>query len=96
MAFPLSSPIVTTAGHEISVDGMGACRSGIWERQPGSFGRQRVIAEVMHIRTGLCTLTPEGGTPLKIAAGDTLFFPANTQGAWCVESTLRKAYVIFA
>ena len=84
------------SGTEIELAGSGDNRTGLWECQPGKFARQLANAEVMHILTGDCTFTPEGGTPLAIKAGDTLFFPANTVGQWDVKETIRKVYVVLA
>lgn len=69
-------------------------RMGVWECTAGSFRRQVPDAELMHVLSGHCTFTPDGGEPLAIEAGDTVFFPANTQGRWDLPGTLRKVYVV--
>ncbi|MCA1326750.1 cupin domain-containing protein [Herbaspirillum sp. alder98] len=84
------------SGIEVDLAGAGENRTGIWECQPGSFERQLANAELMHILTGECTFTPQGGEALSIKAGDTLFFPANTFGQWNVIQTIRKVYVVMA
>ena len=96
VARPLSEPPCHTRGLDIAVDGAGANRTGLWECSPGRFERQLVEAEVMHILAGACSFTPTGGEALEIAAGDTLFFPARTEGVWDVRQTLRKVYVVMA
>lgn len=95
-ARPLSEPPCRLRGVEVALDGAGANQSGLWECEPGRFARQLANAEVMHILAGACTFTPEGGGPIEIAAGDTLFFPAHTVGVWHVHETLRKVYVVMA
>ena len=45
------------------------------------------------MRTGR-SLRCAGGEARRIRAGDTLFFPANTTGAWHITETLRKVYVV--
>jgi uncharacterized cupin superfamily protein len=70
-------------------------RMGIWECTPGSSMRQVQSAELMHILAGRCTFTPEGGAPLAIESGDTVFFPADTHGRWDIQQTIRKVYVVF-
>jgi len=95
-ARPLSEPPCRLSGIEVELEGAGDNRSGLWECEPGRFERQLANAEVMHILAGACTFTPEGGAPIEIAAGDTLFFPAHTAGVWHVRETLRKVYVVMA
>jgi uncharacterized cupin superfamily protein len=72
----------------------GSVESGIWECEPGSFRRHVASAEVMHLLGGDATFTPDGEEPIELAAGDSLFFPANTQGTWVIKNTVRKLYVI--
>jgi uncharacterized cupin superfamily protein len=79
----------------VELEGAEDSGMGVWECTPGQSRRKVAGAEVMHILTGSCTFTPEGGEPLEIRAGDTLFFPANTRGIWNILKTLRKVYVIF-
>ena len=50
---------------------------------------------MLHFVAGRCSFQPDGGAPVAIAAGDAVFFPANTKGTWVVEETLGKTYVIF-
>jgi hypothetical protein len=95
VARPLSEPACTTRTLELAEspagDGMG-----VWESSPGSSMRQVPEAELMHFLAGRCTFTPEGGKPLVIEAGDTVYFPANTRGRWDMETTVRKVYVVFS
>jgi uncharacterized cupin superfamily protein len=93
---PLSQPASITKNLAVELDGAGENRSGIWEVNTGRFERQLANAEVMHILSGECTFTPVGSAPLEIRAGDTLFFPANTNGVWDVTVPLRKVYVVMA
>lgn len=71
----------------------GTAEAGIWECEPGSFHRQVAKAEVMHLLSGHCSFTPAGGEAIELRAGDTVFFPAHTQGSWVVHETVRKVYV---
>lgn len=91
---PLSEPPCQLRGLDISLEGAGKNSTGLWECEPGQFERNVVQAEVMHILRGAGTFTPTAGTPLEFRAGDTLFFPQNTTGAWDVKETIRKLYVI--
>jgi len=72
----------------------GSAEAGLWECEPGSFRRQVARAEVMHLLQGNCIFTPDGAQPIELGAGDSLFFPANTEGTWLITATVRKLYVI--
>ncbi|AGW90858.1 MULTISPECIES: cupin domain-containing protein [Cupriavidus] len=91
---PLSQPPCRTSSFKVDLEGAGQNRTGLWECTVGSYERQVEEAEVMHILAGECLFTPAGGTPIRIKAGDTLFFPANTTGIWEILEPLRKVYVI--
>lgn len=94
VARPLSQPACTT--RKLPFAGATGDRMGVWESTPGSYLRQVAEAELMHILAGRCTFTPEGGEAIAIEAGDTVFFPANTNGRWDMQETLRKVYVVFS
>jgi|GEM_PF-4410032 NAD-dependent aldehyde dehydrogenases len=72
------------------MEGAGENRTGVWECMPGRFARQLPDAELMHILSGACTFTPEGGEPHEIRAGDTL---PPTRGAFgmCVKRCARSS-----
>lgn len=91
---PLSQPACTTKTLPMEA-ALPGTDMGVWETTPGSYERQVANAELMHILTGRCTFTPEGGEPLAIEAGDTVFFPAHTRGRWDMLETLRKVFVVF-
>lgn len=92
VAKPLSTPACTTSA--LALDSVAGHKMGVWETTAGSYERQVVNAEFMHILSGRCTFTPDGGKPLLIEAGDIVFFPARTTGRWDMEETLRKVYVV--
>ncbi|WP_019937093.1 cupin domain-containing protein [Bordetella sp. FB-8] len=96
LASSLSAIPCRTRDLPVDLEGAGGSSMGVWECTPGQSRRQVAGAEVMHILTGACSFTPEGGEPREIRAGDTLFFPANTRGIWNIQETLRKVYVIFS
>jgi len=96
LAASLTEPRSRTGTLTVPLDGAGDNRSGVWECTPGKFNRQLPNAELMHILSGECTFTPEGGETCEIRAGDSLFFPANTRGVWEIKQTLRKVFVVFA
>jgi len=90
---PLSQPVCTTK--QLALTSEAVRKTGVWECTAGSYERQVVNAELMHILSGRCTFTPTGGEALHIEAGDTVFFPAHTTGRWDMLEALRKVYVVF-
>jgi uncharacterized protein len=95
VARPLSQPVCTTRTLKLGATSADD-RMGVWECTPGSYLRQIAEGELMHILSGQCTFTPEGGEPIAIQAGDTVFFPPDTNGRWDIEDTMRKVYVVFS
>ncbi len=95
VARPFTQPACNTRATELADVAVGH-RTGLWESTPGSYLRQVAEAELMHFIAGDCTFTPEGGEPVRIEPGDTVFFPANTRGRWDMHVTVRKVYAVFA
>ena len=40
-------------------------------------------------------VTPDGGEPAEIKAGDIAVFPTGWKGTWDLHETVRKVYSIF-
>lgn len=92
VAKPLSAPACTTRTLRLSET--TSHKAGVWECTMGRYERQVVEGEVMHVLSGRCTFTPTGGRPLRIEAGDTVYFPPHTTGLWHIEETMRKVFVV--
>jgi uncharacterized cupin superfamily protein len=69
--------------------------NGIWECTPGKFYLPHTYEETVTILRGRVTVTPEGGEPSELHAGDTAFFPAGTRVLWEIHETLRKSWHIY-
>ena len=41
------------------------------------------------------TVTPDGGAPMEIGAGDVAVFPRGWRGAWQIHEKIRKLYVLY-
>lgn len=95
-ARPGEGPSCHFSGIDVALRGAGNNACGLWECTPGRFHRQLPQAEVMHILTGKGTFFPAKGESVRFVAGDTLFFPANTEGEWLVEETIRKVFVVLS
>lgn len=94
VGIPLNEPACQLKGFKKSIPGKEATDTGLWECSPGQFRRQIAAGEVMHVLAGRCTFTPDGGEPIDITAGDTLFLSPNTVGVWDIQETVRKVYVL--
>jgi uncharacterized protein len=72
----------------------GKTFGGIWESTPGAWRVAYDEWESCTILSGRSVVTPEGGEPITLSAGDTLILEPGFRGVWSVEETTRKTYVI--
>src|SRR3954447_14798514 len=71
---------MSTAGVEVWADGDRS--GGIWECTPGLSHWTLATNEVIHLVAGRMTVTPDGGDPLPLGAGDVAVFPLGWSGTW--------------
>lgn len=86
------NPTFRTWNSYESADGKTFC--GIWEATPG---RWRIVYEEWESCTlleGHSIVTPDGGAPVELKAGDTMILEPGFAGSWEVVETTRKSYVI--
>ena len=88
-----TGPEMLTSGVETWVDG-DAC-GGIWECTAGPSHWTLATHEVIHLVAGRMTVTPDGGEPTELGAGDMAVFPKGWSGTWDIHETIRKVYAIF-
>jgi uncharacterized cupin superfamily protein len=84
---------MATHGLEIWVD--GGKSAGIWQCTPGPSYWVQDENEVIYLLSGRMTVTPDGGTPEEVKAGDIAVFPTGWKGTWDIHETVRKVYSIF-
>ena len=72
----------------------GGVYAGIWESTPGKWRILYDEWEYFHILEGHSVVTPDGGAPIHLKAGDRLILRPGFKGAWEVIETTRKDYVI--
>ncbi|MGE0215502.1 cupin domain-containing protein [Mycolicibacterium sp.] len=80
-------------GVELWVDGDKS--AGIWQCTPGPSYWRMDDNEVIYLLSGRMTVTPDGGAPLEVTAGDIAVFPQDWSGTWVIHQTVRKVYAIF-
>ena len=68
--------------------------SGYWEATPGTYHATYASFEFVHLIEGKLTITPDGGEPVKLAAGDSFVVEAGFAGEWKIEKKVRKHFDI--
>lgn len=76
-------------------NGPSGQETGIWECTPGAAVLAYETNEFIAILSGAMTVTPDGGDPVEMRAGDAALFPLGWRGTWDIHETVRKLYVIF-
>ena len=84
------SPTMKTWVLHTSAD--GSMISGQWEATPGTFRAIYDGFEFVHLLAGKLTITPDGGTPVHLKAGDTFMVEPDFNGTWKIEETVRKHF----
>jgi uncharacterized cupin superfamily protein len=67
---------------------------GEWAASPGAWRVSYDEWEFCHMLEGACELIPEGGEPVRFAAGDSFVIEPGFKGVWRVLEPMRKRYVI--
>ena len=81
---------VTLNGYE---SGDGRKLMGVWESSPGLWRVDYHDWEYCHLLEGRCVITPEGGKPIELKAGDVFVIEPGFKGTWEVIERIRKYYV---
>ena len=85
------SPQTVTMNGYASVDGMKLM--GTWQSTPGVWRIDYDSWEYCHFLEGYSIITPDGGDPVHLRAGDIFIIPPGLKGTWEVVETVRKYYV---
>jgi uncharacterized cupin superfamily protein len=64
----------------------------IWTKEVSTFPWRYDARETCYLLEGDVVVTPEGGQPVRIQAGDLVTFPAGLACAWEVRVPVRKHY----
>ena len=82
------SPV--TRNKVISTSADGTATTFIWDCTAGRFNWFYDVDETIYVIEGSVVVRDWGGTPRRLSAGDTIFFPAGARAEWHVESYIRK------
>jgi len=93
-------PLAEATGAPMQASGItlwsdGDQELGVWECTPGPSYWTLESSEAVHILSGRMTVTPDGGAPREIGAGDVAVFPRGWRGAWQIHEKIRKLYVLY-
>jgi len=88
-----TGPEMTTSGLTLWKD--GDQEAGVWECTPGPSHWTLETHEFVQILSGRMTVTPAGGQPIELGAGDIAVFARGWSVSCFLYRTVRNAYVLF-
>jgi hypothetical protein len=68
--------------------------AGVWESTPGKWRIVYDEWEYCSILSGVSIVTRDGGTPVRLCAGDAFVIRPGFEGTWEVVETTRKLFVV--
>lgn len=71
---------------------LGVFQWPIWTKERSTFPWTYDSEETCYFLEGEVTVTPEGGAPLRMGAGDLVVFPRGMRCTWEVHRPVRKHY----
>lgn len=71
---------------------LGVSKWAIWEKEVSKFPIDFGSTECAYVLEGEILVTPKGGDPVRIVAGDLVAFHAGLDSQWEVVKPLRKHY----
>lgn len=74
------------------LDGMGVFGWPVWSCEPSAFPWTYDERETCYFLEGEVVVTPDGGEPVRMGAGDLAVFPAGMSCTWEVLGAVRKHY----
>ena len=74
------------------LDALGIRNWPVWEKEVSRFDWAYDTQETCYILAGSVTVTPTGGAPVSIKAGDYVIFPAGMSCVWDIHEPVSKHY----
>lgn len=71
---------------------LGVFHWPVWEKEASTFPWTYYEDEVSYIVQGKAVVTPEGGPPVEINAGDLVTFGSDLRCMWHIVEPIRKHY----
>lgn len=70
----------------------GTMMSGYWEATQGSYHATYTAYEFVHLIAGKIIITPDGGAPVTVVAGDAFVVEKDFKGTWEIVEAVRKHF----
>lgn len=80
---------------QATIESYGCESWPIWEKEVSQFPWSYDAKEVCLILEGAVTVTPDGGEPVLIQAGDLVTFPQGMSCEWNITQPIRKHYTFY-
>ena len=77
---------------EAKLDVMGIYGWPVWSKEVSNFPWTYDRQETCYILDGEVTVTPDGGEPVEIVAGDLVTFPKGMSCTWDIKEDIKKHY----
>ena len=74
------------------LDGLGVSGWPIWTKEVSTFPWTYGDAETCYVLEGEVVVTPDGGEPVTIKAGDLVTFPRGMACSWKITQPIKKHY----
>ena len=74
------------------LDAMGVFAWGIWEKEASRFPWTYGEEEECYLLEGEVVVTPDGGQPVEIRAGDFVRFAASLSCTWEIKRDVKKHF----
>lgn len=88
----MSSIIVEHNPTPAQLEALGVASWPIWEKEVSTFSIDFDEKETAYVLEGEILVTPVGGEPVRIVAGDLVVFEEGLDSHWEVVKPLRKHY----
>jgi len=88
----MSEIIIEHQPSEERLQALGVASWPIWEKEISTFSIDFDEKETAYVLEGEILVTPVGGEPVRIVAGDLVVFPVGLDSHWEVVKPLRKHY----
>jgi uncharacterized cupin superfamily protein len=72
----------------------GSSISGWWGATPGTYHATYAAPEFVHMIQGEIVITPDGGKPVTVRAGDAFTVEKDFVGTWQIEKEVFKHFTI--
>ena len=85
------NPTMKTKALHTSKD--GAMLSEIWEATPGTYYAPYSAYGFVHMPAGRIVITPDGGAPVTVQAGDAFVVENGYKGTWKIEEAVPNTLI---